>query len=1010
MKTSLLVVIFMCFIISNIFAVQLQQVITEPENGLSVNTIFDDNYQTPNIPELRLDNLWQTSDPAAICGDVIVSETTQNTFARWQTNTERVSLFEYNGGIEWEHVVGNLDFDYPIDMLETGEVLAVGDDTILKIFSPDSSDPTWLYNLSYPIRGIQLSAMAEEVFISYYNESENSSAVQCYTIGDATPVWELTFPGGAGNLVLSDDASTLIFTQYGGENSFMTVMDTEAGDIIFQTVEYNQNPPAMSADGSIIVNGDYSGYLWVYQYDDELETYTELWHYHVNGGGTSDWIGGMAISADGSTIACGTLTFVTGGFNGQIYLFNINSPTPLWVYENAGDYVIDVDLSADGSVLAAAGYGPYGITGDEFFLFRRQSNIPVFTIDAPGSMFAVDLSADGTFCTTGGKAVHAREMGSGGNIYSIDCDLGGGNIIGMVDLEAAEDNSGVFVEITGLTDYNTFTDAEGYYEINNIPEGLYTIEYSKTGYETTTNFNGVVIEGETTELDDITLIPNGDPPLNLTASQATDITVELSWDSPASGEPAGYYIYRKLYLTDLYPNEPLDIIFAQNTYSDDSALPEMHYYYVVTAMTDEGDQTPYSNEAIGWISTGFISEELNVTVGTTPVIDAIISDNEWDDAFCFDASDFWGAYDSTPQPIGSVIGYLKMNADRTEFYGAFINLNDPVLEDHDEVALYIDDNGDGVYPPVGTNTEGNYWAVYYAAGNELRFRPIYNTGGVGDVVYLPDPQVAVSDESGSVIFEFMIPMSDNPSHITPGDEDFSKIGIFVLDDNAPDPSDFDAWWPHDNLDIFDPAGYGIMNYDAAYEDPQPPENLNLENLPGNIFHLTWDMPEMLDFDHFNIYFALQDEQFEIIDTSIGTSYDYEYEFYPQTSYSFYLTTVNQTGVESEASEIVEYITTDTDPSDIPLVTALMPNFPNPFNPQTVINFSIADENSRTIINIYNIKGQKIKTLLDEEMSAGNHQVIWNGTNSLEHPTASGLYFYSMQNGNYSTIRKMILLK
>ncbi|MDP8219858.1 MAG: T9SS type A sorting domain-containing protein [Candidatus Stygibacter frigidus] len=1010
MKTSLSVIIFMCFIFANISAVQLQQVITDPKNGLTVNTIIDKNYQVPDIPELRLDGLWQTSDPAAICGDVLVSETTQNTFARWQTNTERVSLFEYNGNTAWEHVVGNLDFDYPIDMLESGDVLAVGDGNILKILSPDSSTPTWSYTHPYPIRGIRLSAMADVVFISYYNEVENSSGVQCYTIGDDTPLWDFTFPGAAGTLTLSNDASILIYTQYGGENSYMWVMDTETGETIFQTEEHNQNPPAISADGSIIVNGDYSGYLWVYEYDEALQTYAELWHYHINGGGTSDWIGGMAISADGSTIAAGTLTFLTGGYNGQIYLFNIYSPTPVWVYENAGDYVIDVDLSADGSVLAAAGYGPYGATGDEFFLFRRQSNIPVYTIDAPGSMFAVDLSADGTFCTVGGKAVHAREMGSGGNIYSIDCDLGGGNITGNVNLDGAEDNSNVFVEVTGLIDYYGITDTEGNYIINNIPEGLYTIEYSKTGYETYSDFNGIVIEGETTEMDDVTLTPYGDPPLNLTASQGADITVMLNWDLPASGEAPGYYIYRKLNLADPYPVEPYDIIFAENSYIDDSALPEMEYYYVVTAMTAEGYQSPYSNQATGWISTGFISEELNVTVGTTPVIDGIISDQEWEDAFCFNASDFWGSYDSTPQPIGSVTGYLKMNADQTEFYGAFINLNDPILEDHDEVALYIDDNGDGAYPPVGENTEGNFWAVYYAAGNELRFRPIYNTGVVGDVVYLPDPQVAASDESGSVIFEFMIPMSDNPSHFTPGPENFSKIGIFVLDDNTPDPHDFDAWWPHDNIDIFDPAGYGIMNYAIEYPDPLPPENLTIENMPGNIFHLTWDMPDILNFDHFNIYYALQDEQFELIDTSISTSYDYEYEFLPQTSYSFYLTTVNQAGMESDASEIAEYVTTDNDPSDIPLVTALLPNYPNPFNPLTTINFSIAENNSRTIINIYNIKGQKIKSLLDEEMPAGNHQVIWNGTNSLEELAASGLYFYSLQNDKYSAIRKMILLK
>ncbi len=1010
MKIKLLVIFIICFFALNSGAAILQQVETDPEKGLTVSYSESDLF--PILPQnsQRVENLWQTSDPAAICGDVLVSGTTQQSFARWQTNTERVSLFNYSGALAWEHIVGNLDFDYPVDMLEDGSIMAVGDGSLLKIFSPASSTPTWSLEIGYAIKGIQLSSSGEELFLSYYNEGENNSYIFQYSIGNDTPLWETSFPGGSGTLTVSADASILIFTQYGGGYDFMNVLETSAGELIFQTTEYNQNPPAISADASIIVNGDYSGYLWVYQYDENMETYTELWHYHVNGGGTSDWIGGMAISADASTIAVGTLTFITGGYNGQIYLFNIYSPTPVWVYENAGDYVIDVDISGDGSIIAASGYGPYGTTGPEFFLFRRQSNIPVFTIDSPGSLFAVDLAEDGSFCTTGGKAVHAREMGSGGYVYSIDCNLGGGNITGIVNLEGSEDNSGVMVEVTELVDYYACTDAAGLYTISNIPAGLYILDYSKIGYQSYTCYDGLVIEGETTNLATITLTPNGDTPLNLTASQATGITIELNWDAPASGEPDGYFIYRKHFPADPYPNEPLAIIFSDNFYSDDSALPRFEYYYVVTAMTDTGDQTPYSNEALGWISSGFIVDELEVFIGTAPVIDGMLSENEWDDAFCFDASDFWGSYDSTPQPIGSLIGYLKMNADQTELYAAFTNFNDPILEDHDEVALYIDDNGDGMYPPVGENTEGNYWAVYYAAGNELRFRPIYNTGGVGDVVYLQDPQVAASDDLGYVVYEFMVPIGEETWKINPGTENNSRIGLFVLDDNTPDPHDFDSWWPFDNIDIFDPAGYGNIYYGIVPNPPLPPENLNLEALPGNIFHLTWDMPDMNDFSYFNIYFALQDEQFQFIDTTVGTAYDYSYEFFPQTSYSFYLTTVNQADLESDPSAIVEYFTTDNDHNDVPLVTALQDNFPNPFNPETTISFSTANDNARTVINIYNLKGQKVKTLINEIFPAGYHQITWNGKNDNNEPASSGLYFYSMQIADYSSIKKMILLK
>ncbi|MCF7920710.1 MAG: hypothetical protein K9N06_12425 [Candidatus Cloacimonetes bacterium] len=377
MRIKILFVFFICLLVLNISAALLQKSETDPAIGSSVIRMegvqAELNTQEAQCAgsDLRLELLWETSHASSICGGVNVSSETQNSFARWQTNVERVSLFHDSAMPLWEHSVGNLDFDYPIDMTEDGSVLAVGDGNILKIFSPASQDPTWTLNMDASLVGLQLDAFGTTVYVAYNNAGENMSYVQAYMVGDEELLWESSFPGGCGTLTICEDASTLIFTQYGGGFSFMWVIETTAGDVIFQAPEYNQNPPAMSADGSIIVNGDYSGYLWVYQYDEEMETYTELWHYHVNGGGTSDWIGGMAISEDGSTIACGTLTFITDGYNGQVYLFDIASPTPIWVYDNAGDYVIDVDLSADGSILAACGYGPYAGTAPDFFLFKE---------------------------------------------------------------------------------------------------------------------------------------------------------------------------------------------------------------------------------------------------------------------------------------------------------------------------------------------------------------------------------------------------------------------------------------------------------------------------------------------------------------------------------------------------------------------------------------------------------------------------------------------------------------
>ncbi|MCK4695298.1 MAG: hypothetical protein KAT74_06035, partial [Candidatus Cloacimonetes bacterium] len=468
------------------------------------------------------------------------------------------------------------------------------------------------------------------------------------------------------------------------------------------------------------------------------------------------------------------------------------------------------------------------------------------------------------------------------------------------------------------------------------------------------------------------------PPENFIARQASGITVELNWDAPISGDPQGYNIYRKVYEQEPYPETPLATVGSgELSYTDDEALPLVNYYYVVTADLTGGLQSLYSNEVEGWISTGFVVDEISVYVGTTPVIDGEISAGEWDDAFMMDTSDFWGTHDNTIQPIGSVIGYFIMNAEETELYVAYENFNDTVLEDHDEVALYIDDNNDGTYPPSGDDSEGNYWAAYYASGSVIKYRPIYNTGGVGNVMYLTDPQIEVSVDTGYLVYEFVIPIGTEYWEITPSPENQSSIGIFVLDDNTPDPHGFDAWWPLDNINIFSPVGYGTITYGAEAQIPPAPENVTLTSVEDEIL-ITWDMPNINDFSYFNIYHSFEGSFFEVLDTTVGTAYEYVIPI--MGYYQFYITTVNQFEMESEASEIVEYIPINADNSIIPMVTKLQGNYPNPFNPTTTINYSIC-ENIKVSLKVYNIKGQLVKTLLNDKLEAGNYSAIWNGKDS-----------------------------
>jgi len=93
----------------------------------------------------------------------------------------------------------------------------------------------------------------------------------------------------------------------------------------------------------------------------------------------------------------------------------------------------------------------------------------------------------------------------------------------------------------------------------------------------------------------------------------------------------------------------------------------------------------------------------------------------------------------------------------------------------------------------------------------------------------------------------------------------------------------------------------------------------------------------------------------------------------------------------------------------PIFNELRANYPNPFNPETKIEFSISDESEAEVI-IYNIKGQKVRTLVSEKLSPGNYSILWNGKDDSINSVASGIYLYRLKLNNYDEIRKMTLLK
>ncbi len=129
---------------------------------------------------------------------------------------------------------------------------------------------------------------------------------------------------------------------------------------------------------------------------------------------------------------------------------------------------------------------------------------------------------------------------------------------------------------------------------------------------------------------------------------------------------------------------------------------------------------------------------------------------------------------------------------------------------------------------------------------------------------------------------------------------------------------------------------------------------------------------------------------------------------PDGTYEYYVTAVYTDGNESGPSNTIQIIDNNNN-TELPAFTELNGNYPNPFNPVTNIFFSLSDK-SEVTIEVYNLKGQLVRTLVNETMNAGDHKIQWTGDDNHGKDVGSGVYFYKMRAGRYTATKKMILLK
>ncbi len=95
--------------------------------------------------------------------------------------------------------------------------------------------------------------------------------------------------------------------------------------------------------------------------------------------------------------------------------------------------------------------------------------------------------------------------------------------------------------------------------------------------------------------------------------------------------------------------------------------------------------------------------------------------------------------------------------------------------------------------------------------------------------------------------------------------------------------------------------------------------------------------------------------------------------------------------------------------EIPVSFYVEQNYPNPFNPSTTIKYALP-QTSYVTVKIYDILGRLVNTLVNSEMPAGIHKIVWNGDDSKGAKVVSGPYFYQINSGSQIISKKMLLVK
>jgi hypothetical protein len=195
------------------------------------------------------------------------------------------------------------------------------------------------------------------------------------------------------------------------------------------------------------------------------------------------------------------------------------------------------------------------------------------------------------------------------------------------------------------------------------------------------------------------------------------------------------------------------------------------------------------------------------------------------------------------------------------------------------------------------------------------------------------------------------------------------------------------------------SGFSVNNL-----QPAAPTGFMVDYSPTDGTQLNWNPTLEPRFAHFRLYRSLQPNSPVGPATLFAVTTDTEHFDTTATIWHYQLTQVTLDGQESQPAGQLSAL------PDHSAKLRLLPNTPNPFNPNTLITFLVAETSSPVFLEIFDARGHKTRTLLDHSLSEGWHTANWNGKDDAGRTCASGVYHARLRQGQRRQIMKMTLVR